>query len=161
MGSLPAKAPDPAKVRLLGLRIMVLGLLVVLFMLPRAWDKLAARRWPAVEATVIFSDIVERTGKTHDWCVRVGYRYSVDGGRQGGAKRWACSASRAGAEAKLAQMQPGQRIEAYYNPAHPERSVLEPDALDAIDIFIGALALTLFAVGFDRIRHARRLAATA
>jgi len=161
MDGVPAKASDPARVRLIGLRILVLGLLVLLLMLPRAWDKFAGGRWPAVEATVLFSDIVERTGKTHDWCVRVGYRYSVDGGRQGGAKNWACSGTRAGAEAKLAQVQPGQRIEAYYNPARPERSALEPVSLDGMDIFFGAIALTLFAVGFDQIRRSRRLAANA
>lgn len=154
-------APAAARMKLIGFRILMLGLLVLVFALSRAWDKLETRRWPTAEATVVFSDIVERTGKTHDWCVRVGYRYSVDGGRQGGARRWGCSASRNGAEAKLAQMPEGQRIQVYYDPAHPERSQLEADAPDGLDILSGLLAVILLAVGFDRMRRARQLAAKA
>ena len=159
MGAVPAA--EPARAKLLGQQIIVLGLLVLMFSLPRTWAKMETRRWPTIEATVVFSDVVERTGKTHDWCVRVAYRYAVGAGRQGGVRRLACSASRAGAEAKLAQWQPGQRIEAHYDPAHPERSVVEHESPGMSDVLFGALALTLFAVGFDRIRRALRLGAAA
>ena len=152
-------ASNPARQKLIGFRILLLGLVVLVFAFSRAWGKLETRRWPTAGATVVFSEVVERTGKTHAWCVQVGYRYSVAGGRQGGAKRWECSASRAGAEAMLAQVAPGQHLEVHYDPARPERSVLQAATLDAIDAFIGALALILAAVGFDRIRRARRLAA--
>ena len=159
---LPAGRTPPAqtaaRMKLVGMRFLLLGLLVLLFALSRSWDKLETRRWPTAEATVVFSEVVERTGKTHDWCVLVGYRYSVDGGRQGGAKRWRCAASRANAEAQLAHVAPGRRIEVHVDPTRPERSVLEPASFGMSDAFFGALALTLFAVGFDRIRRARRLA---
>lgn len=158
MGGRPASDPDREKV--LGLRFLALGLIVLIFALPRTWAKMETRRWPTIEATVVFSDVVERTGKTHDWCVRVAYRYAVGADRQGGVRRLACSASRDSAEAKLAQWQPGQRIEAHYDPAHPERSVVEHESPGMSDVLFGALALTLFAVGFDRIRRARRLAPT-
>lgn len=154
-------ASNPARLKLIGFRILLLGLVVLVFAFSRAWGKLETRRWPTADATVVFSEVVERSGKTREWCVQVGYRYSVAGGRQGGAKRWECSASRAGAEAKLAQMQPGQHLEVHYDPARPERSVLQAASLDAIDAFIGALALVLAAVGFDRIRQARKPAAMA
>jgi len=161
MDSVPAKAPDPVRTKQIGQRIMLLGLIVLMVVLPRAWDKLATQRWPSTEATIVFSDIVERTGKTHDWCVRVAYRYAIDGGRQGGVRRWGCSASRTGAEANMARMPEGQRIQVHYDPAHPERSVIDHESIGLTEAFFGALALILFAVGFDRIRHARRLAAKA
>jgi hypothetical protein len=153
-------ASNPARLKLIGFRILMLGLVVLVFAFSRAWGKLETRRWPTADATVVFSEVVERTGKTHEWCVQVGYRYSVDGGRQGGAKRWECSASRTGAEAKLAMVAPGQRLAVHYDPARPQRSVLQAASLDAIDAFIGALGLILAVVGVDRIRQARKLAAT-
>jgi len=159
MGRPLPSASNPARQKLIGFRILLLGLVVLVFAFSRAWGKLETRRWPTADATVVFSEVVERTGKTHEWCVQVGYRYSVAGGRKGGAKNWECSASRTGAEAKLAQVAPGQHLEVHYDPARPERSVLQAATLDAIDAFIGALALILAAVGFDRIRRGRRLAA--
>ena len=155
---LPAGA---ARMKLIGFRILLLGLIVLVFAGSRAWGKLETRRWPTAEATVLFSDVIERGGKTHDWCVQVGYRYSVDGGRQGGAKRWACSASRNAAEAKLTEMPEGRRIQVHYDPARPERSLLEAASLDSLDILSGLVALVLLAVGFDRMRRARRLAVAA
>ena len=152
-------ASDPARQKLIGFRILLLGLVVLVFAFSRAWGKLETRRWPTADATVVFSEVVERTGKTHEWCVQVGYRYSVARGPQGGAEGWGWSASRTGAEAKLAQVAPGQHLEVHYDPARPERSVLQAASLDAVDAFIGALALILAAVGFDRIRRARKLAA--
>lgn len=158
-GPQPDGAPGAARMKLIGFRILMLGLMVLVFAGSRAWGKLETRRWPRAEATVLFSDVVERTGKTHDWCVQVGYRYSVDSGRQGGAKRWGCSASRAGAEAKLAQMPEGRRIQIYVDPAHPERSQLEAASLDSLDGLSGIVAVILIAVGVDRMRHARHMAA--
>ena len=160
----PAIPHDPQFQVLLGWFLIVLAVPLALWMALRIHDKFDARSWPKASAEVVESSLYHRGGKRPDWCIKMAYRYEVDG-RQFVSSRSAtsrmtdagCDPSRAVIQARFENRQPGQRITIRHHPRQPERAIAYVDGLDFPDFFFPAVALSVFATGVYSIRYGARL----
>ena len=160
----PAIPPDPQFQVLLGWFMIALALPLAIWMALRIHDKLDAPSWPRVSAEVVRSDMYKRGGRSTDWCIKMAYRYEVDGRQFESARSVTsrmtdagCDPSRAVIQARFEQRQPGDRITIRHHPRQPERAIAYVDGLDFPDYFFPAVALSVFAAGVHSIRHGARL----
>lgn len=160
----PTFPPDPQMHALAGWFMILLAIPLALWMAVRMADKIDARGWPRAEAVVVASELRERGGRRHDWCIALTYRYRV-GAREYTSRRAAtsimseapCDASREVIQARFAQQQPGRRIMIRHHPTRPERAIVYLDGPDFADVFFSALALACFWGGALAIGSGRRL----
>lgn len=160
----PAIPHDPQFQALLGWFLIVLAVPLAIWMALRIHDKFDARSWPKASAEVVESALYERHGKSPGWCIKMAYRYEVDG-QQFVSRRSAtslmteaaCDPSRAVIEARFEKRQPGDRITIRHHPREPGRAIAYVDGLDSADFFFPAFALGMFAAGVGSIRYGARL----
>lgn len=160
----PAIPHDPQFQVLLGWFLIVLAAPLAIWMALRIHDKLDARSWPKAGAVVVESELYQRHGKSSGWCIKMAYRYEVDG-RQFVSSRSAtsrmteaaCDPSRAVIQARFEKRQPGHRITIRHHPREPGRAIAYVDGLDSADFFFPAFALGMFAAGVGSIRYGARL----
>ena len=168
MNTQPSKEPviphDPQFQVLFGWFLIVLAVPLAIWMALRIYDKFDARSWPKASAEVVESALYHRSGKRPDWCIKMAYRYEVDG-RQFVSSRSAtsrmtdagCDPSRAVIEARLENRQPGDRITIRHHPRDPGRAIAYVDGLDFADFFLSAVALSTLVTGVLSIRYGARL----
>jgi hypothetical protein len=158
-------AIDPALVRMMGWFVILLAIPAGYFSFWRTYDKLTSPEWPVTSAEIVRSSMYQRTGKSQDWCVKLAYRYTVEGkayrsGRIGVSRvgNAGCHRDQAVTAWRLARMAPGARIRVHYRPSDPADTAVFLAGLDFLDYFGAGLALVLFAVG---VSEARKRAPTA
>lgn len=162
----PAIPPDPQLQVLLGWFLIALALTLAIWMALRIHDKLDARSWPKASAKVVKSEMYKRDGRSTSWCIKMAYRYQVDGRQYESARsatsrmtNTACDPSRAAIQARFEQRQPGARITIRHHPRDPGRAIAHVDGLDFPDFFFPAAALSVFVAGVHSIRHGAGLRA--
>jgi len=168
MSTQPSTEPtiphDPQLQVLLGWFLIALAVPLAIWVALRIYDKFDARSWPKASAEVVESELYERRGKSRDWCIKMAYRYEVDG-QQFVSRRSAtsllteaaCDPSRAVIQARFEKRQPGDRITIRHHPREPGRAIAYVDGLDFADFFFPAVALSAFAAGVGSIRYGARL----
>lgn len=160
----PAIPHDPQFQVLVGWFLIALAVPLAIWMALRIHDKFDARSWPKASAVVVKSELYERHGKSRDWCIKMAYRYEVDG-QQFESSRSAtslmseagCDPSRTVIQARFEKRQPGDRITIRHHPRDPGRAIAYVDGLDIFDFFFPAVALSVFAAGVHSIRYGARL----
>jgi len=160
----PAIPHDPQFQVLFCWFLILLAVPLALWMALRIHDKFDARSWPKASAEVVESSLYHRGGKRPGWCIKMAYRYQVDG-RQFVSSRSAtsrmtdagCDPSRAVIQARFENRQPGDRITIRHHPRNPGRAIAYVDGLDDADFFLSAFALGMFAAGVLSIRYGARL----
>jgi hypothetical protein len=125
----------------------------------RTYDKLTAPAWPVTGAEIVRSSMYQRTGKSQDWCVKLAYRYTVEGkayrssrigvSRIGNA---GCHREQAVTAWRLASMAPGARIRVHYRPSDPGDTAVFLAGLDFLDYFGAGLTVVLFVLGVSEAR---------
>lgn len=157
--------PDPQLSILFGCCLILL--LALPFTGYTAWQvaaKAAALSWPATDAQVLTSEAY-RTTKPALWCIKLSYRYGVDGkayvARRSSSSYVAgvgCDRDKRVIDARLERMRPGDRIRVRYDPRDPGDAVvyLAP-TLEWIDAFLGIVGLVWLGCGIALIRDGRRL----
>ncbi len=70
---------EPALARMMGWFLILSAILAGYFSFWRAYDKLTSPAWPVTSAEIVRSSMYQRTGKSQDWCVKLAYRYTVEG----------------------------------------------------------------------------------
>ena len=160
----PAIPHDPQFQVLVGWFMIALALPLAIWMALRIHDKFDARSWPKASAEVTRSELYKRGGRSTSWCIKMAYRYEVDGQRfestRSATSRMtdaACDPSRAVIQARFENRQPGDRITIRHHPRKPERAIAYVDGLDFPDFFFPAVALSTFAAGVHSIRYGARL----
>ncbi|MDO8064878.1 MULTISPECIES: DUF3592 domain-containing protein [unclassified Janthinobacterium] len=152
-------AIDPALARMMGWFLILLALPTAYFSFWRAYDKLASPAWPVTSAEIVRSSMYQRTGKSQDWCVKLSYRYSVDGkayrssrigvSRIGNA---GCHRDQAVTAWRLTSMAPGAHIRVHYRPRDPNDTAVFLAGLDFLDYFGVVLWVVLFVLGMSEAR---------
>lgn len=115
----------------------------------------ASVHWPSVPGRVTSSRIVMITGRHGSSGADIRYAYSVGARRFDGSRLEVVSYSSNTSYASdaVAQFQEGQDVPVYYDPAHPEKSVLRPGAnwlayglplISVLVILFGAALVRLF-----------------
>lgn len=160
----PAIPHDPQFQVLVGWFLIVLVAPLAIWTGLRIYDKFDARSWPTASAEVVKSELYERRGKSRGWCIKMAYRYEVDGqqfvSNRSATSRMtdaACDPSRAVIQARFEKRQPGDRITIRHHPRDPGRAIAYVDGLDFADFFFPAVALSFFAAGVNSIRYGARL----
>lgn len=121
----------------LGKYIVAAFVLAVCFVAWRAWQiKQASPGWPSVEGEITQSrarPFNEQSGEPeaakNDWMAEIRFRYTVQGVPHEGRRIKAFEPhhfTREEAEHALAPYPVGARVRVFYDPAHPEVSVLIP-----------------------------------
>jgi len=141
-----------------------LGLAFASFTVLRSVPKLQAHGWTGTTATVVSSALYARTGKSRDWCLKVGYAYTVDGrsyqNNRASPSRITsagCDADRGAVEQSLARLAPGAPVPIFYDPQHPAVAARFIDPLDLLDYLCGAFALVLLVLGAYLLRFPARV----
>lgn len=154
----PAK-PDPSDILLCAWLLLFLAIFIGAIAAFDIAQKLRASSWLVVGAEVLSSDIYQRTGKSHAWCARVRYGYTVAGRAYQGDQRSqatissaGCRRDRAKVEAKLATLPKGTPISIYYDPAYPSHAAIELEQLSWFDYLLSAMALWVFVSAVRWIR---------
>ena len=118
----------------------------------------ASRRWTRTEGRILSSRVVaieEGAPNVTSAMPLVLYEYRADGSwHRGNVVRWDGFAFGAAIDARL-RYTPGQRVAVWYDPARPDRSVLERGAspagiargLIALVVLVAGLAWTISIVG--------------
>lgn len=159
--------PDPHLLVLQGWFLILLAVPLALWIGSRIQDKRAVPDWPTTRAEVQGSKLYHDTGKGgRGWCLRLAYRYQVDGrfynssgvdvphlGHAG------CNRSQAVMRERLARMQEGDIIDVHYHPRQHARSAAHIEPLDAGDYMFSGGAIGLFLIGVASILHGRHLRA--
>lgn len=108
---------EPALARMMGWFLILLAILAGYFSFWRAYDKLTSPAWPVTSAEIVRSSMYQRTGKSQDWCVKLAYRYTVEGKAYRSARigvsrigNAGCHRDQAVTAWRLASMAPGARI---------------------------------------------------
>ena len=70
---------EPALARMMGWFLILSAILAGYFSFWRAYDKLTSPAWPVTSAEIVRSSMYQRTGKSQAWCVKLAYRYTVEG----------------------------------------------------------------------------------
>ncbi|AWL06820.1 DUF3592 domain-containing protein [Massilia oculi] len=160
----PAIPHDPQFQVLVGWFLIVVAVPLAIWIALRIHDKFDARSWPKASAEVVKSELYERRGKSHDWCIKMAYRYEVDGQQFVSSRsatsimsESACDPSRAVIQARFEKRQPGDRITIRHHPREPGRAIAHVDGLDIFDFLFPAVALGVFATGVHSIRYGARL----
>src|SRR5471032_2900457 len=117
---------DPALTKMVGWFIIFLSLPLGYLGVSRALIKIEARHWPAVPAEVVTSEMYHRGGRNPDWCLKLSYRYVVDGHPYIGTKTApsiigdaGCHRSEAVIAERLAELPPGASITAFVDAKAP------------------------------------------
>jgi hypothetical protein len=146
----PAIPHDPQFQVLLGWFLIVLAVPLAIWMALRIHDKFDARSWPKASAVVVKSELYERRGKSRGWCIKMAYRYEVDGQQFESTRsatslmtEFTCDPSLVVIQARFEQRQPGDRITIRHHPREPARAIAYVDGLDFADFFFPAVALSV------------------
>jgi len=119
-------------------KILLVGFVLLFGTLAwHAWrDRQASRAWPSVEGEILRSrprthNVSESQIATpnHDWDVELSYQYVVNGTTYTGHRLQAIGPryfSEQEAAQALLPFPVGARVKVYYDPAHPQSSVLIP-----------------------------------
>lgn len=161
----PAIPRDPQLDMLFGWFFISLALLIAVWMTLRIFDNIASRSWPKARAEIVASELYKRTSRSStDWCIKLSYRYTIDGrpytsrristSRMSGAS---CDVSEAVMRARLEQQQPGDPIAIRYKPGQPGYAIVYVGKIEGADFVFAVLAVGLFAGGVASIRAAARL----
>ncbi len=146
-----------AGIALAGAAVMVPGALPY-------WARHQSLAWPALEAEVVRSRVLERTDKygTSDW-PDVGYRYVVGGKDYTGSlvRFGPTEFDRQGAEATVQVYPPGARIRAWVDPHDPTRAVLDRDRVSAQAAWKLVFGGSLLFAGLGMLATARKTVADA
>ena len=152
-------AIDPALARMMGWFLILLAIPAGYFSFWRAYDKLTSPAWPVTSAEIVRSSMYQRTGKSQDWCVKLSYRYSVEGEAYRSSRicvsrigNTGCHRDQSVTAWRLASMAPGARIRVHYRPSDPNETAVFLAGLDFLDYFGVAVALVLFVVGVSEAR---------
>ncbi|WBS00569.1 DUF3592 domain-containing protein [Pseudoduganella sp. SL102] len=144
--------------KLSGWLFILSSLTLGFFTFSRSADKIASISWPFTYGTVLSSDIYQRAGRSTDWCVRLRYRYSVDGRiyvsnrlSTSLAGNAGCDRTKALITAQLQKIQPGNHIKVRYDPISPKIGIIYTDGLDVLDYFFACLVLVLLAGGLWQV----------
>ena len=150
---------EPAMARMMGWFLILLAIPAGYFSFWRAYDKFTSPAWPVASAEIVRSSMYQRTGKSQDWCVKLAYRYTVEGkayrsvrigvSRIGNA---GCHRDQAVTAWRLASMAPGARIRVHYRPGDAGDTAVFLASLDVLDYFGVGLALVLFVLGVSEAR---------
>ena len=150
---------EPAMARMMGWFLILLAILAGYFSFWRAYDKLTSPAWPVTSAEIVRSSMYQRTGKSQDWCVKLAYRYTVEGKAYRSARigvsrigNAGCHRDQAVTAWRLASMAPGARIRVHYRPGDPGDAAVFLAGLDVLDYFGVGLALVLFVLGVSEAR---------
>lgn len=149
--------------KLIGWCFLLLAIPLGFFAFKRSVDRCVSRSWPVTQAQVLSADMYKRS-RSGDWCVRLRYRYVIDGEAFSSRKLASSFISSAGCDhdkgvidARRERLQPGAAIRVRYDPADPGRSLVYLDDLDFSDYFFNGLALLLFVSGIKALREAASL----
>lgn len=153
--------PDPQMTKLLGWLFILMGLPLAFYIGTRIYDKLDSASWPSVSAQVISSEMYRRAGRGGvDWCIKMHYRYSVDGkllssramstSRVGNAS---CVKDKEVMSGRLKRFRPGADIEIRYKPTDPRIAIVYVGQLDLLDYLFPAISLVLLAGGIMALRE--------
>ena len=156
---------DPQMSKLLGWFFILLALPLGFFALTNSVNKLTAESWPRAQAEVLSSDLY-RPSRSNRWCLRLRYRYVIDGKEyssrrlspsvMGGAS--SCAREKMVIEARLEKLQPGARIRIHYHPSNPAKAAVYLDDLDFTDYLLSGLTVLLLAGGIACIREGAAMA---
>ena len=161
----PVAPPDPQFYTLFGWFLILLALPLGFWMAMRIADKIDSRTWPRASAQIVSSELYKRTGRHGaDWCIKLSYRYVIDGrqhmGRRISTSRMGdtgCDPSETVMRARLENQQPGDRIGIRHAPGAPERAIVYVGALDIGDLVFSVIAIVTLGGGVGAIRAAGRL----
>lgn len=151
------------KVILMVYFLLFIGLPVGYFTVANGVEKIRSASWPTVTGEIVRASIYERTGRTHDWCLKLDYRYTVDGKQYRRhyltlptTSSGACHRERAVVESWLPDLAPGTRIVVHHAPDDPSNAVLAIVGLDLLNYLPGGLLLIFGAIVVDLVRTRRR-----
>lgn len=165
----PHKEPtfplDPQMSILTGWLLMLVAVPIAVWMALRVADNIDSRSWPKARAEIVSSELYKRTSRSStDWCIKLSYRYTIDGkqytsrristSRMSGAN---CDFSEAVMRSRLERQQPGDPIAIRYRPGEPAYAIVYIGRIDVHDFMFPALAIGLFGGGVASIRAGGRL----
>lgn len=160
----PTFPPDPQLQSLIGWGSLIAGVALCIFMGVTVFDKFDAWEWPRARAQIVSSALYKSSDRSAKWCIKLTYRYTVDGRAFTGRRQatsWlsdaACDRSQSLMQARFAQQQPGAALTVRYRPGQPERAIVYADGMKPAEWFFVALTLVLVAGGVGGLRGAARL----
>lgn len=147
-----------------GWLILLLGLFILGIAALDSVPKLRAYGWVEGFGRVMATDMYQRTGRSHAWCGRVTYTYTV-GARTYKSRNLSsslisdmgCNSDKAQVVSQLASLPVGAVIRIFYDPAAPERVAIRRESLKWHDFFFWLLSSVLISVGVYTIVQARRI----
>jgi len=155
-------------VRRSGTRIFVyvflsLGLFAIAMGTVRAKEALLARSWPAAPGRIIQSRVSEARTSTGNiriarLCLELDYLYLVEETAYEGHRLnagWRCFASDDRIRKLLEKYPSGKAVQVYYNPDHPEQSMLET-GLDWSIFFLWGVGFVTVSLMWPLIRRRSR-----
>lgn len=158
----PTFPHDPQMSILSGWFLILLALPIAVWITLRIVDNIDSRSWPKARAEIVSSELYKRTSRSStDWCIKLSYRYTIDGkqytsrristSRISGAN---CDTSEAVMRSRLERQRPGDPIAIRYRPGQPAYAIVYIGKTDATDFLFPGLAIALFGGGVASIRAA-------
>lgn len=134
------------------LALLLVGILVTALGVRVAGDMRASRDWPSTAGTVEAADVTMRSegNENKRFGAQVRYRYEVAGRAYTGERvsfESGLSPVRGLAEAAVARYAPGSTVRVFYDPARPDRAVLEPGGSSITSWLIGAVGVVMSVAG--------------
>jgi hypothetical protein len=128
------------------------GILLTALALRVGGDVRASRDWPSTSGTVEAARVAMQSegNERKLFGAQVSYRYEVDGRRYTGERisfESGPSPNRGLAEAIVQRYAPGSTVRVFYDPARPERAVLEPGGTRLVPWLLGSVGVALGVAG--------------
>jgi hypothetical protein len=154
--------PDPQGNKILGWLLILSAIVIAVFTSIRVYDKVASRSWPTTYAEIFSSRMYQTSGRSNLWCVKLRYRYVIDGKeffstrvsttRMAGPP--ACDRNKEVITARIERYQPGALLKIRYHPTNPETAIVHTDELDMMDYLFSLISVFLLFGGIKGIRDA-------
>ncbi|PIL45593.1 hypothetical protein CR105_05750 [Massilia eurypsychrophila] len=157
--------PDPQGNKILGWLFILSAILIAVFTSTRVYDKVASRSWPTTYGKIFSSAMYHTSGRSSLWCVKLRYRYVIDGKtffstrvsttRMAGPP--ACDRDKEVITARMERYRPGALLKIRYHPTNPETATVYIDELDMMDYLFSLISVFLLFGGIKAIRDAAKM----
>ena len=162
--SIAVPPPDPQLTKLFGWFFILLALPIGLFTVVNVVNTLSAPSWPGTQADILSSSIYRQT-RPGQWCIKLRYRYVVDGKTYTSVRQspsltggGACDRHKMVIEARLEQLQPGANIRIRYHPDRPQKATVYLTDVGAVDYLLAGITVLLIGGGIQCIREGATMA---
>lgn len=159
MRSKPKPTVDLQFAKIIGWCFILASLPIWFFSIDRILNVNLSKNWPLTHGQVIASEVYAKTSpRISSWCIKMSYSYTVhsefvtsDRVTNSLLSTAACERDEHTARARLARLQPGDRVNVHYNSADSSEAFIYQDDLKGLYISI-VVAVALFISGVAATR---------